>query len=228
MRPGKKMLRDLSLLAGALMMLAVPISSGRAQTAAPAGNLADQLVGLEATPEIDIVALRHQATERVKSKADPQPQKRPAIAPQLFKLPQFRFDVLFDPDTSIMRPEAYQTLGRIADALYDPKLQPYKFLIVAHTDSTGRRDFNLPLSQRRADAIRDVLVTTFKVNAKRVYALGLGEEQLQDSNRPTSPANVRAQIMNIGKLFSESDQASPTAAPAQKKPAAAAKKKPRH
>lgn len=226
MQPGRT-LRDLGLLAGALMMLALPATSVRAQTTAPTGNLADQLVGLEATPEIDVAALRHQAAERIRTKADPQPQKRPPIAPQLFKLPQFRFDVLFDPDTSIIRPESYKTLGRIADALYDPKLQPYKFLIVDHTDSTGRRDFNLPLSQRRADAIRDVLVMTFKVNAKRVHSLGLGEEQLQDANRPTNSVNVRAQIMNVGKLFSDTDPPPAAASPTQKGTAATKKKKSR-
>ena len=44
----------------------------------------------------------------------------------------------------------------------------HKFLIVGHTASGGRRDFNLTLSQRRADVIRDVLVNTFKVSSKRL------------------------------------------------------------
>ena len=82
--------------------------------------------------------------------------------------------------------------------LADPKLLPYRFLIVDHTESTGRRDPNLALSQRRADSIREVLVGTFKISGKRLQSLGLGEEQLQDAVRPASPANIRAQIMTVG------------------------------
>jgi outer membrane protein OmpA-like peptidoglycan-associated protein len=222
MRSGK-MLRGFALLLGALAVFAFPVASGRAQTAAPAGEFVDKLVGTDDTPDVDVAALKQQATDRVKARADAQPLKRPLIAPQLVKLPQVRFDVLFDPDSSLIRPGSYGTIGSLADALTDPKLQPYKFLIVDHTESGGRRDANLTLSQRRADSIRDVLVSTFKISGKRLVALGLGEEQLQDSNKPASPVNARAQIISFGKPdVVEPKPAAPTAA---KKGAAPAKKK---
>ena len=106
----------------------------------------------------------------------------------------------------------------------DPKLRPYRYLIVDHVESAGRRDHNLILSQRRAESVRDVLVNTFKVSPKRLQALGLGEEQLQDVNRPASPANARVQIIAVGK-FETADPATPAAA--APKGAAAAKKKKR-
>ena len=81
----------------------------------------------------------------------PSRNKRPLIAPQLTKLTQIRFDVLFDPDSSLIRPGSYRMIGSLADALTDPKLRPYRFLIVDHTESGGRRDHNLILSQRRAE-----------------------------------------------------------------------------
>ena len=104
-------------------------------------------------------------------------------------------------------------------------MRPYRYLIVDHVESAGRRDHNLILSQRRAKSIRDVLVNTFKVSPKRLLALGLGEEQFQDVNRPAAPANARVQIIAFGK-FETDDPAKPAApaAPA-KKGAAAAKKK---
>ena len=157
-----------------------------------------------------------QAAERIKARADAQPQKRPPIAPQLSKLPQIRFDIVFDQDSSLIRPASYQTIGSIADALSDPKLRPYRYLIVDHVESAGRRDHNLILSQRRAESIRDVLVNTFKVSPKRLQALGLGEEQLQDVNRPAAPANARVQIIAIGK-FETADAAKPATPAAQPK-----------
>jgi OOP family OmpA-OmpF porin len=198
MGPGKIGWREIGLLTVALIEFAAPTSQARAQ-AVTATDMVNQLAGLEATADLDVAALRQQALERVKSKADPIPLKRPPIAVQLTKLPQFIADVQFDPDTSIIRPESYRTLGRIADVLGHPTLLPYSFLIVGHTDASGRRDFNLTLSQRRADSIREVLVATFKISSKRLQAVGLGEEQLQDAVHPTAAINQQVQIVTVAK-----------------------------
>ena len=225
MRPAGKALGGVALLAGAMIVFAVAMSPMRAQTPAASGSLLDQLVGPETESDIDLAALRQQAAQRIKSRADLAPLKRPPIAPELLKLPQYDFDVVFDPDSALIRPASYGTIGRIADALSDPKLRPYVYLVVAHTDASGKRDANLALSQKRADSIRDVLVGTFKIAAKRLQAIGLGEEQLQDSAHPASPANLGAQIVAIGTL----PQAPATDAPAAAKtPAAASKKKAKH
>jgi outer membrane protein OmpA-like peptidoglycan-associated protein len=219
---GKKP-RDIALVLGVVALFALPVTAGRAQTAVSSGDIIEKLA-VEAESDIDLAALKQQAGERIKARADAQPQKRPPIAPQLTKLPQIRFDVVFDQDSSLIRPASYQTIGSIADALTDPKLRPYRYLVVDHVESAGRRDHNLILSQRRAESVRDVLVNTFKVSPKRLQALGLGEEQLQDVNRPASPANARIQIIAIGK-FETAEPATPAAA--APKGAAAAKKKKR-
>lgn len=206
-------LRNAGTLAALLIMLAAPACPALAQATAPAENLVDQLAGPETAPELDIAALRQQATERAKSKATAVPSNRPPLVPDLLKLPQISVDVLFDPDSSIIRPGSYRTLGRLAEALTHPALLPYKFLIVGHTESGGRRDHNVTISQKRADAIRDALVTMFKVSSKRVQALGLGEEQLRDAARPTAAANRRIQVVTVGKTPEPS--ASPAPPPAK-------------
>ena len=189
---------EIGLLTLALVEFAAPTSSARAQAVA-ATDMVNQLGGLETTADLDVAALRQQALERVKSKADAIPLKRPPVAVQLLKLPQFIADVQFDPDTSIIRPESYRTLGRIADALTHPSLLPYGFLIVGHTDATGKREYNLTLSQRRADSIREVLVTTFKISPKRLQSVGLGEEQLQDAVHPAAAINQQVQIVTVAR-----------------------------
>jgi OmpA-OmpF porin, OOP family len=195
----KKGPRDIGLLTGALIMFAASAAPAYAQTTVTTENMVNQLAGLDSTPDIDVAALRQQALDRVKSKADAAALKRPPVAVQLLKLPQSIVDVQFDADSPVIRPQSYPTLGRIADALYDPALLPYSFLIVGHTDATGKREYNLTLSQRRAASIRDVLVTTFKISPKRIQAVGLGEEQLQDTAHPTAPINQQVQIVTIGK-----------------------------
>jgi outer membrane protein OmpA-like peptidoglycan-associated protein len=165
-------------------------------------DIVTKLGGLETPLDLNIATLRQQTAERSKSrgKNEPPPQKRPPIAPELAKLPSFNVDIKFDTDTPIVRPESYQTIGQIADALVNVTLLPYEFLIVGHIESTGRRENNVLLSQRRADAIRDILVNTFKISSKRLQSVGLGEEQLLDPARPNAPVNNQTQIMTVAKV----------------------------
>ena len=197
MRPGMTSLRGIGLVSGSVMMLALLATSAYPQDAITTESMVSQLTGLEATPDLDVVALRQQALDRVKSKADGASLKRPPVAAELLKLPHFNVEVQFNPDSPIIRPESYRTLGRVADALYDPALSSYGFLIVGHTEATGKREYNLTLSQRRAESIRSVLVTTFKISPKRIQAVGLGEEQLQDAAHPTAAINQQVQVVTF-------------------------------
>lgn len=200
MRTGMKSRRYIAWLAAALLGCAAP----PAQAQAPAGGTSEEwitrLAGLATAPELDLAELRQELAERVKTRTDPVPGKRPPAVPQLSRLPQLVADIQFDEDAAVVRPESYRVLGRIADTLYHPSLLGYKFLIVGHVPSTGRRDHNLTLSQRRADVVRDVLVNTFKLSSKRLLSIGLGEEQLLDRTRPTSPVNAQFHLVTVGKM----------------------------
>jgi OOP family OmpA-OmpF porin len=202
MRSGSRSRRGIGLLVAALIgMAGLP---AMAQAPAAGGTSEEWIKKLAAPatePDIDIAELKKQAAERIKSKAEPVPNKRPLVAPELTKLPQFVAEILFDDDVAVVRPDSYRTLGRIADTITHPSMLGHKFLIVGHTASGGRRDFNLTLSQRRADVIRDVLVNTFKVSPKRLVTLGLGEEQLLDRARPGAPANNQFHVITIGKMI---------------------------
>ena len=79
MRSPNRLLGDFVLLVGTLMMLAA--APARAQPAAAAANPADQLVGLDTIPDLNIAALRQQAAERVRSKALPAAPWRGSQAP---------------------------------------------------------------------------------------------------------------------------------------------------
>ena len=198
-RPGKRGLRDVGLVAAALTVLVTTTFPAHAQEAVTRDDIIKRLSGLEATPDLNVAALRQRALERAKSKADAVALKRPPIATELLELPRFMVEVQFDPDASTIRPESYQTLGRIADALCHSTLLRSGFLSVGRTDATGKREYNLTLSQKRADSIRDALVNTFKISSKRLQAIGLGEEQLQDAARPTAAINQQVQVVTVAK-----------------------------
>jgi OmpA-OmpF porin, OOP family len=207
--------RDLGFVAIAAVVLAATSPASRGQAAAPArDDIVNALSKFESGPELDIPALKQKIIERSRSRAknEPEPSKRPPIAPELRDFPTFNVAIHFDVDTPIILPESYETVGRIADALVNAPLLPFSFLIVGHSDSTGRREANVILSQRRADALREVLANTFKISAKRIQSLGVGEEQFIDQAHPTSPVNLQIQILTIAKLPEQEPAATPAAA----------------
>ena len=202
-----------------------PAAAPAPSTAPARDDIVDALGHYDADSnvELDLTALKQKISDRSKmrGKNEPEPAKRPLIVPELKDLPTFNFNIHFDVDTPIILPDSYETVGRIADAMVNAPMLPYMFLIVGHTDSNGRREANVILSQRRADALRDVLVNTFKISAKRIQSLGLGEEQFIDQARPTSPVNLQIQIVTTGKV----PDTEPAAAPATTAAKKSAKKK---
>lgn len=72
-------------------------------------------------------------------------------------------------------PAMHKDLDRLANFLIDhPRL---KVNISGHTDSQGKEDSNLRLSQARADAIKAYLIYQFKISADRIEAHGYGSSR---------------------------------------------------
>ena len=57
-----------------------------------------------------------------------------------------------------------------------------ELLIEGHTDSVGNADQNLDLSRRRAEAVKAVLISQFKVVASRLSTAGLGATKPIDTH----------------------------------------------
>lgn len=117
---------------------------------------------------------------------------------RLAQLPQLTVDIEFENNTVAIVPESYRTLGVIADALHHPLLRHQKFLIVGHTNATGKAEHNLELSAQRAEAILVALTTTFSVPGNRIIAIGVGQELPLDATDPKAAANRRVQLVNLG------------------------------
>jgi len=201
-------LRNSALALGAWALVLTPSLPARGEPAPSRDDIVSRLSRFEAAPNLDIAALKQQVLERSRSRSrnEPPPEKRPPIAPDLLQLPTFNVAITFDTDTPVVKPESYEALGRIADALVQVSLLPYSFLIVGHMESTGRRENNALLSQRRADSVRDALVNTFKISSKRIQSIGVGEEQFVDPAHPTSAVNEQIQILTVAKMPEQSEQ----------------------
>ena len=81
----------------------------------------------------------------------------------------------FENGKSDLQPSMYSDLGKVARFLQDhPK---FKLLISGHTDGAGDPAFNLKLSQKRADAIKDYLVHFANIPSPRVVSMGHGSKK---------------------------------------------------
>lgn len=191
-------MKRLSIPLAAVAFLGV-VGTANAQARLNDAQLIETLSVLDQSKAIDIEALRRKAADSVAANRGPNASLREPLSQELDNLSQITVEILFRTGSAVVRPESFRAIGLIADTLRHPTLLQYKFLIVGHTDASGDRKSNLTLSQKRADAVRLALVTTFGIAPGRVFSVGLGEEQLQDRTNPTAQINRRVQVVNVGR-----------------------------
>ena len=90
-----------------------------------------------------------------------------------------RGDVTFDTDSAIVRPGLYSEIDRIADILI--KYPMTVIQVEGHTDSTGSESYNMDLSTRRAEAVKNLLVQK-GVDPSRILTMAFGESKPIASN----------------------------------------------
>jgi len=105
--------------------------------------------------------------------------------------------VFFDNDSAQLRRGAEATLGRLSLALRDPILLDQRFLIGGHTSAEGGYEYNVELSQERAAAVRDWLVSYGQIAESRLVAHGFGPDELRNPRSPFSPVNRRVEVVAI-------------------------------
>jgi OOP family OmpA-OmpF porin len=190
-----------SIFAVCAFVLAAALTVAVAQQQINSGQMANSLAGVSNTRlSLTGAQMRQAALDNIRNYPGAIPP-HPLSFPQMENLAQFIVEVDFDFNSAVIKPSSYRTVGAIADALHNPILLGYGFLVIGHTDSVGGREYNIGLSQRRAEAIRNALIDPFGVNGAVLEAVGLGEEQLRDPAHPTSGVNRRVQLVNVGKKF---------------------------
>jgi len=80
--------------------------------------------------------------------------------------------VRFDFDRSDIKPQYRETLSRIAGVLSTVK--GYSIYVYGYTDDVGSQEYNLGLSERRADAVRNYLVSS-GIDPKILTIKGFGK-----------------------------------------------------
>jgi outer membrane protein OmpA-like peptidoglycan-associated protein len=106
-------------------------------------------------------------------------------------------EVNFDYDSVAITPAGMQALTSLGKALSNNKLSGSIFMIAGHTDAKGSAQYNLGLSERRADAVKRFLMDQFKLPSESTFTVGYGMEQLKDKEHPLAAENRRVQVVNM-------------------------------
>jgi outer membrane protein OmpA-like peptidoglycan-associated protein len=114
---------------------------------------------------IDILKLKELEAEFVTVKAD-------EMASEITSSGKIAlYGILFDSGQATLKAESKATLDEIGALLKaDDAL---RLLIVGHTDTEGAYDFNLDLSQRRAEAVVASLVADYGIGRERLFPVGV-------------------------------------------------------
>jgi OOP family OmpA-OmpF porin len=110
--------------------------------------------------------------------------------------PSISLLIHFDFDSASVRPESMPSIEKLTRAIGSAELSNYRFAIEGHTDSKGRADYNLRLSERRARRVKEILVQN-GVDPNRLYALGKGSTEPANRFDPSAPENRRVKIVNL-------------------------------
>jgi outer membrane protein OmpA-like peptidoglycan-associated protein len=114
--------------------------------------------------------------------------------------------IRFDFDKANIKPEYRDVLNRIAGILLT--LKGYTIAVYGYTDDIGTQTYNLQLSQRRAEAVRDFLVQT-GISPTILSTKGFGKsdprvpgdsEQARAANRRVEIGIVDAKLITNGPL----------------------------
>ncbi len=101
-------------------------------------------------------------------------------------------DVKFDFDKAKVKDNSYGDIKNLADFMNQ---YPQTTTVVeGHTDSVGTDAYNQGLSERRANAVRDVLVNQYGVSGDRVNAVGYGESRPVADNATDSGRAINRRV----------------------------------
>jgi outer membrane protein OmpA-like peptidoglycan-associated protein len=109
--------------------------------------------------------------------------------------------------------EARKELDAVAESLKLPNIKNLDIVIAGHTDIAGGAEYNQGLSERRAEAARQYLITQHGIGGNRLIAKGYGETKLLLPSEPTNELNRRVEFQNPNYVASSAPASARPLAP---------------
>lgn len=111
--------------------------------------------------------------------------------------PQISMMINFEVGSSTLTNDGKMSLDALGKAMHDKRLANMRFRLIGHTDSRGGDEYNMGLSQRRADTTKAYLTQFHNIDPATLETEGRGRSQPADPSQPEAAVNRRVQIINI-------------------------------
>jgi outer membrane protein OmpA-like peptidoglycan-associated protein len=145
----------------------------------------------------------------------PPPPPKDEVTTEVF-IPFFN-SVLFDYNKSFLRPEGQQEVNEVVAFLQEH--ENATVIVEGHASAEGSDEYNMALSQRRADAVRDYMVQQ-GINPSRIQTVAKGESEpaVPNTDEPNRKLNRRVEFeINVpeapGVVIRREPAPAPTPAP---------------
>lgn len=135
--------------------------------------------------QIEKMPRQHHQISRVVPECGPEPAEPISI----------ELEVLFDTDKSIVKPQYFEEIRQVAD--YMTRFPDTHVSLEGHTDSRASHEYNEGLAQRRVQAIRNVLVNRFGIDASRITTFGYGERRPRADNSTVEGRRLNRRVMAV-------------------------------
>ena len=110
--------------------------------------------------------------------------------------------IRFDFDKANIKPEYRDILNRIAGIMMT--LKGYTIAVYRYTDDVGTQTYNLQLSQRRAEAVRDFFVQTgIPATIMSTKGFGKADPRVPGDSEQARAANRRVEIGIVDRTYHE-------------------------
>jgi outer membrane protein OmpA-like peptidoglycan-associated protein len=110
--------------------------------------------------------------------------------------PSIDLEINFDFNSATVGSQAVPVLLALGRALSNDQFKGGTFLINGYTDAKGSIEYNQDLSERRAEAVKRLLVEQFGIPVTNLIAVGYGKTLLKNAGDPFGGENRRVQIVN--------------------------------
>jgi outer membrane protein OmpA-like peptidoglycan-associated protein len=139
-------------------------------------TLAFQLGAIDTRLQVIKITVPPPETAKSPAAGDGSPMEQALAA----KKPVDVYGIYFDFNSATIKPESEAVLRQIADIMR--RNPDWRLSVSGHTDNIGGDPANLALSQRRAAAVKDALVSRYQITPDRLATSGYGASSPVESN----------------------------------------------
>lgn len=120
---------------------------------------------------------------------------KPLPIPVLEEKVSLELEVLFDNDKAIIKPEYFNEVAEVANFMKN--YANTTAVIEGHTDSNASDSYNQKLSERRANAVKNMMINQFGIEPNRLSAIGYGESRPRATNATAEGRQLNRRVVAV-------------------------------